>query len=366
MVYLCLLVVLLAFLIWFIHFHKIYIKTSTMAAVMSLGIIAQGVLFNYFGNQFSQGFLGKFLSIINLSLWLAFVISFFMAFFGGKFKEIHYSNQINRFAMGTWIAGTSICGILLHVEFNQLVFIPRFITVINVVLWVIYIGISSKTLIEIIRTKRFKNVHGILLLTTVSTQSIVLLINTVFKGLPSIMNMTFLIIGFCFYMICAFFILFRYLMSSWSIEKDWNNTNCILHGALSISGIACIKTGLVNADMITFIWVSAMMIFLLIESVEIFRMIKRIKHYGIQKGIWIYDVTQWGRIFTFAMFYTFTSTIKQNFELLVFIKEEIIHTGIWIVLSLLIIEIVLCSNFIIKTYLTSQKEMHKENEVTFP
>ncbi|MDF2790344.1 MAG: hypothetical protein K0S80_3444 [Neobacillus sp.] len=64
--------------------------------------------------------------------------------------------------------------------------ISVFIAIINIVLWIIYIGISVKTFLEISRTKSYQNVHGILLLTTVSTQSIVLLFNTVFKEFPDI------------------------------------------------------------------------------------------------------------------------------------------------------------------------------------
>lgn len=337
---------LFTYILLFIIINRVYIRTSTMAAVMSLGIFIQGVLLNYFGTQFFQGIYGKTLCIIVLTLWFSFILSIFLAYLDGKFKEIHYSNLINRFGMGTWVAGTSICWILFHKQFSQLGFISEIMVFINVVFWIIYIGISLKTLFELPRTKLFKNVHGILLLTTVSTQSIVLLINTVFKESPSIVNIVLLIIGFSFYLICAFFILHRYFKNPWSIESDWNNTNCILHGALSISGIACLITGLINEDIVHFIWVLSLIVFIIVETIEVNRFIRRIQHYGFKVGIFIYDVTQWSRVFTFAMFYTFTSKIETDLPMLAFIKNTILTAGVWVILPLLMIELMLCLSFV--------------------
>jgi hypothetical protein len=106
------------------------------------------------------------------------------------------------------------------------------------------------------------------------------------------------IMGFCFYMVSAFYVIKRYITSSWSIELDWNNTNCILHGAISISGIACMTTKVLNESSIHFIWTLALIVFFIVECIEISRFFKRIKKDGVKKGILIYDVTQWSRIFT--------------------------------------------------------------------
>lgn len=366
MVYLLILIFLIVCIILFFTFKKIYIRTSTMAIVMTIGIVTQGVLLNYLGTQFFQHIFGKILSVINLSLWFAFILSLFIASLDGKFKDIHYSNRINRFGIGTWIAGTSISGILFYKQFFQWGFISVIIALINIVLWIIYIWVSVKTFIEISRTKSYRNVHGILLLTTVSTQSIVLLINTVFKELPAFFNLSLLIIGFCFYLVCVFFILYRYLKNSWSIEMDWNNTNCILHGALSISGIACIVTGIISIDIIRLIWRAAFIIFITVETIEIYRLFKRIKNFGFKNGIFIYDVTQWSRVFTFAMFYTFTSLIHTHLFIGSFVIDTILNVGVWVVMLLLMFELMLSFSDGIKTYKNSSREIVKENEVSSP
>lgn len=337
-----------------------------MAVVMAIGIVTQGVLLNYFGIHFFQHIFGKILSIINLSLWSAFIFSFFIASLDGKFKSIHYANVINRFGIGTWVAGTSISGILFYKQFSHWGFISVIIAFINIILWIIYIWISVKTLIEISRTKSYQNVHGILLLTTVSTQSIVLLLNTVFKDLPDIFNLFLLIIGFCFYLVCVFFILSRYLKTSWSIEMDWNNTNCILHGAISISGIACLVTGIISIDMIRWIWRASLVIFIAVEAIELYRLFKRIRHYGFRGAIIIYDVSQWSRVFTFAMFYTFTSVIHTYLFAGSFVINTILKAGVWVVIILLSIELMLSLRDAIKNYKPSRREIDKENEASTP
>ncbi|WP_223590720.1 hypothetical protein [Neobacillus bataviensis] len=366
MLYLSILIFLFVCIILFFTFKKIYIRTSTMAIVMAIGIVTQGVLFNYFGTQFFQHIFGKILTIINLSLWFAFILSFVIALLDGRFKDIHYSNRINRFGIGTWVAGTSISGILFYKQFFHWGFISEMIAYINIVLWGIYLWVSVKTFIEISQTKSYRSVHGILLLTTVSTQSIVLLLNTVFKGFPVIFNLSLLIIGFSFYLVCVFFIIYRYVKSAWSIELDWNNTNCILHGALSISGIACLVTGIISIEAIRWIWRAALIIFITVESIEVYRLFRRIKYYGFKNGIFIYDVTQWSRIFTFAMFYTFTALIHTHLFIGSFVIDTILNLGVWVVMILLLFELILSFRDVISTYKKSSRRIGKENEITSP
>lgn len=364
--YLYILIFLFAFIILFFTFKKIYIRTSTMAVVMSIGIFTQGVLLNYFGTQIFQHSFGKILSIINLSLWFAIICSFLITCLDGKFKALHYTNQINRFGIGTWVAGTSINGILFYKQFIQLGIFSEIIAFINMVLWAAYIVICIKTFGEIVRTKSYQNIHGILLLTTVSTQSIVLLLNTVFKQFPVIVNLSLIIIGFCFYIFCIFFIIYRYFKCPWSIDLDWNNTNCIIHGALSISGIACLVTDTIHIDMIRWIWRCAFIFFLTVESIEAIRLFRRINLYGLKNGIFTYDVTQWSRVFTFAMFYTFTSLIHTHLFIGSFVIDTILNIGVWVVMLLLMIELMLSLSFLIKSFKKSSEDILQENKVTSP
>ncbi len=336
-------------LISFIFLNKIMIKTSTMAAIMALGILIEGVISNFFGHSVFYGVYGKILSIIIIALWISFLFSLCLSFVNKKFKDMHINNPINRFGMGTWVAGTSICGMIIFQQFSGWIFFTKILSYLNVGVWLLYIGMCIRGYYELYKNQQSKNVHGILLLTAVSTQSLVLLLNTVYDGIPFVSSLFLLAIGVCFYVISCFFIIKRYSSRtvSWSIVKDWNNTNCILHGALSITGLASITSHAVNNQSIIGIWILVAVIFLIVESFEVHRLIKRMKDLGIQKGILIYDVSQWSRIFTFGMFYTFTSLIEPRSLFILFVQKMISTIGVWIIFALVIIEILLCFHFLL-------------------
>lgn len=153
MIYTLLLFLLSACLVCYIQLNKVFIKTASMAVVMALGIIIQGVLLNFYGTSIYYSSFGILLCIVVLSLWITFTTSLFLSYLKGIFIEKHYSNQINRFGIGTWIAGTSICGILFYKQFIQWGIISQVITYMNIILRMIYIGISIRTLIEITKIK---------------------------------------------------------------------------------------------------------------------------------------------------------------------------------------------------------------------
>jgi hypothetical protein len=323
-------------------FKKIYIKTSSMAIVMAFGITVQGVILNCFGEDFFYGNYGKLLSWITLLLWGYFSFSFFISGFNiRKFKQLHYANPVNRFGIGTWVAGTSLCGILLYEQLVKWEYVAIIISYLNLFLWFVFIIIALKGFIEIHKTNQFPKVHGILLLTTVSTQSIVILFNTIYHQVPALFDIALISFGICLYLISLFFIIKRYCRHTWTVEKDWNNTNCILHGAISITGLACIVSGAVSYSAILFLWGCAILLLLFVEALEGYRLTRRIKLYGIRKAIFTYNVTQWSRIFTFSMFYTFSILLNSHSVFISSIQHIIKIIGTWIIFSLLFFELII-------------------------
>jgi hypothetical protein len=340
----------------FIILKKINIHTAAMAAVMAFGIVTQGVLLNFFGMPFFLGSFGKILSIADLALWLAFLVSIGMTIFKGEFKMLHYANPINRFGIGTWVAGTSICGIIFYRQFGAGAE-AQALAILNAGLWVFYIWISLLGFKEL-RTSSFgRQAHGVLLLTTVSTQSLVLLFNTVFHEVPAVLNAALVFTGLLFYFISAWFILKRYAVRGWNIAKDWNNTNCILHGALSISGLAIYKSGFADGSAVMWFWLAVFLVFLIVEAFELIRLGLRIRLYGLKEAIFTYDVTQWSRIFTFAMFFTFTFFIESP------LQAFILNTGIWIILLLLAVEVYLCADSLRSKQVRIPAAFRKETSV---
>jgi hypothetical protein len=125
-------------------------------------------------------------------------------------------------------------------------------------------------------------------------------------------------------------------------------------------------TKVLNESSIHFIWTLALIVFFIVECIEISRFFKRIKKEGVKKGILIYDVTQWSRIFTFAMFYTFTSLIHFHESMLGVVRSLILSAGIWFIIALLIMEVILSLVFVLNTYTKSIIGKQKENGVSLP
>ncbi len=334
-----------------------------MAVVMAIGIVTQGVMLNYFGPN-GIGIYGKILSIINLALWMSFATSFFMTSVRKKFRQFHFSDIINRFGMGTWIAGTSICGILIHRQFFGWAFVVEVLLYVNFVLWLVYLCVCMISIRDIYKYDLMEKVNGIILLTTVSTQSLVLLMNTVYAETPEFINISMIAIGVCFYFMAAFLVTKRHIRSraSFSVDEDWNNTNCILHGALSITGLACLFSTNVNEQIILCIWICAFTVFILVELVEIYRLIIRIRNHGIRMGILVYDVSQWSRIFTFGMFYTFSFILDSQFVFQQVVQNIIVNSGLWFILVLTVMEIMLSLKFSFTTWKMNIVDKRKLNE----
>ncbi|MFD2193219.1 hypothetical protein [Oceanobacillus bengalensis] len=309
--------------------------------MMALGISMQGVVSNFLGPSFFQSAFAKIIPTIILAIWISFIFSIVLSYFNGRFRELHVRNAVNRFGIGTWVAASSICGILVSKHFTEWGIIAKVLCCLNVMFWIFYIIICIKAFFEIHHNHLMKNSNGIFLLTTVSTQSIILMLHTVFGEIPKMITISLLFIGLGFYLISATFIIRRYVTNQWAIETDWNNTNCILHGALSISGLVCIVSGIAPEKVLMLLWIFTLVVFLIVECLELCRIYKRIVTYGLKKGMLIYDVSQWSRVFTFAMFYTFTSLIHLTSSQFTMIQSIILQFGIWVVLLLILSEIIL-------------------------
>lgn len=327
--------VLTCALIYYFYKQKIYIQTALLAIVMALGIFTEGVLLHYLGLDFFRGAPGKLLSIIIISIWLSFFGSILMTVKDRSFNSRHVENPLNRFGIGTWIASTSICGIIINEQFNPL-YIPELITVANFLLWICYMSISVHAL-RVLDKNSYK-VHGIILLTTVSTQSLVLLTHAIFGESSLLLFQGLILTGIIMYVVSLVMIMKRYLKSDWSIAHDWNNSNCIIHGALSITGLAAVTSGAAPSLIIEALWVMACIMFVFVEILEIYRLIIRLRYFGIRKGIFTYNVSQWSRIFTFAMYYTFTIMMKPEGIVMLIGQELISSAGVWVLVGLLLIQ----------------------------
>lgn len=315
--------------------------TPAGAIVMACGIFINGAMKNI---KFLEKNFSSLSAMLLLLLWIFIWFSFLKSFLNGTYKELHLKNPIKSFAIGTWVAGTSVTGIAVFQRFQQFKFIAYFLFFLNIAIWVFYLGALIRGYNAIFKNKLQNKVNGVLLISTVSTQSIVVLAGTIFDSSHLILeSRAFIFLGILFYIFAFVLIIKRYLFNIWNIEDDWYNTNCILHGAMSITGLASVVSTAISGKMILIIWLWVLVWFVIVETIEITRALKRVKKYGFIKGIAVYDVTQWSRIFTFGMLYTFTMRFNLKSagvsnELLFNIKSFILQSGTWVMVIILLIE----------------------------
>lgn len=315
------------------------LDTPAGAIVMACGIFINGALknFSYIDN------LGGFFAVCLLLLWLYIMSSFAATAFNKTINSIHFENPIKSFAVGTWVAATSVLGVTLYQRLPRLAFLVQLLLFVNMAFWLFYICICCKNYRSIFGKQLYDKVHGVLLLPTVSLQSIAVLGNTAYPGsFPATATRIILSVGITLYFIGFVFVIRKYFFTrTWGIEDDWQNTNCILHGAMSITGLASVVSGAISPGLVLWIWMWAVVWFVIVEIIEIYRAWRRIKKYGWAKGILVYNVTQWTRLFTFGMLYAFT----MRFELssaagfLLGIQEFILKYGKWVIILMLILEV---------------------------
>jgi hypothetical protein len=131
------------------------------------------------------------------------------------------------------------------------------------------------------------------------------------------------------------------------LADDWDNTNCIIHGAMAITGNAAVRSGVLPTGLVIGIWVWTAVMFVLVEGIEIGRLVVRVREYGWGRGIFSYNVSQWARNFTFGMFYIFTLLLQSHLgsapeagaPWLVAIQNGIMAGGQYVVLFFLAVEV---------------------------
>lgn len=337
--------------VFFVVLRAIFMKgttidTSSGAALMAIGIFINGALKTF---DHMNDMLGTLITISLFALWIIFMWFLFLSILRKTFMEEHVNNPVKSFAMGTWIAGTSVCGTAIYLRLPELGPIVMFMSFINVCFWFYYIVICIKNFMKLYQEKRYKLTHGVILLSTVSTQSLVVINYTLFRGMfPSYIYAFFIYLGTVFYFVGFVLIVKRYSKwKEWKIADDWQNTNCILHGAMSITGLASAVSGAVPDGFTLFVWIWVLVWFVIVECIELWRVLSRIHHYRFNLGFGTYDVSQWARNFTFGMLYAFTA----NFDIvstsfggnlfLVHLRSLILGYGHWVVLAILINEILL-------------------------
>lgn len=346
-------------------FQKIPLSISDGSIIMASGILTS-VLISH--NSSIAQELGPGIILFILALLLSIFSGFFQtrqqrALLKKKLEEV-----IPRFEIGTWIAAISVTVTVLSQEWRIYQWMNDFLILlygIGFCLWFGYFLMIIPGFYQIVRNSLYTKVHGGILLSCVATQSLVVGLNylPINQTIPDIINLFFIISGTVFYITGFLLIIWRYIKDhSKSTWLTWPNTNCIIHGAMSITGLASSVSGLVSPHMIAVIWLYVVITFFLVEVIECFRMIQRIKNYGIQKGLLVYHPSQWARLFTFGMLVMFSmkaplsSSFLSSMPNILLLHEAIIQYIGWTVSLLFVIEVGLFARFCLESVHKQKKD----------
>lgn len=343
-------IILLAGFVVFYSIHRYGMKKGTPATASGAIVMAFGIFMNGAVYEFSLlGRLALYFAVCLFLSWLFIAASFIRLAWKKELVTRHFTDPIRTFAVGTWVAGTSVCFTVVIHHFPEFHWMARGIGVLTVFLWMYYIKLSVVNFKRLFTSDLYRKAHGVILLSTVSTQSLVILHKTLYGGrIASWIYLGFIILGFIFYAAGFYLIAKKYVLKkNWNITDEWPNANCILHGAMSITGLACVITGAVSENMTLLIWLWVLLWFAIVESAEGWRAFLRIRKYGIHQGVGLYHISQWSRNFTFGMLYAFTYTFDldhtflANSALFHTIRNGILNYGAWVVAAVLANELLL-------------------------
>ncbi|WP_079528965.1 hypothetical protein [Halobacillus hunanensis] len=318
------------------------INPASGAIVMAVGIFLFAPINAFpFLHQVLGGILAAGLGVVGITIYQGLT----RQFFDRRFLIPFLRNPINSFTMGTWIAGVSVLCNVIEKYYPATILVVQTIAAVNTLLWVVFLLSCALNFKELMARPTKHAIHGVVLLSTVATQSVVIAWINLYPFMPQSLISVVIGLGFIFYMCGVVLIVVRYGNEvEWTLADHWTNTNCIIHGALSITGLALVSANIGTSVFLMIFWLVVFLLLIVVESVELIRAVKRIRQLGWRKGLFTYNISQWSRNFTFGMFYAFSMTMHHNphyMNAMYNFHESFLAIWAWIVLIALIIEMVL-------------------------
>ena len=317
--------------------------TASGGIVMAIGIAAIAALPH--GQPFDAS-LQEAVGLFLLAAWAVLAVAFAAALREGGLAR-HLRPPVGRFAVGTWVAATAVVCRLVTLRFPGWPWLSAAFGEIALLIWLCFLPAMLTGFRAIAASPARLQANGVVLLSAVSTQSLAIVLLSLFGegSIRSAALLALIVLGYAFYVLAAALVVARYLHDpGWRLTEDWNNSNCILHGAMSISGLAALLSGVFPSVVPLLTWIYAALVFLIVEAIEVARLWQRLRAYGLRRGLLVYDVSQWSRNFTFGMFYAFTLAFAERLQAPVpvrAVQTAVLLYGRYVVLVLLVLEIAL-------------------------
>jgi hypothetical protein len=286
-----------------------YSTTSASGAIMAIGIFLLSVL-PYLPPELSL--FKPYLTLELLVIWL-FIAESYLQCYLHKHFYIHNRHILSRINVGTWVVSTAVLSLLWLKSFQDLDEIALLLAFVAIGVWVEYMKIMLGDLNILARHPVGLKLNGTLFLITISTQAIAILLSTIFHDwLPLPILVILILVGYFYYGVCLILSIRHYMQVRLRhVILEWAHTNSMLHGALSISGLACLKAVLISSAVIISTWIAAIVLFIVVESIAFTRLLFNIQKKGWRTAVWKYDISQWSRSFTYSLFYAFTVAIER-------------------------------------------------------
>jgi hypothetical protein len=205
--------------------------------------------------------------------------------------SVHTTPVIGSFAIGTWVAGSTVMARMAMLAAPGALWLAKAAFFVSAAIWIWFIPRALRNLVRILRARQMCP-SGIILLSTVATQAVALMALRLFPAAPHIRWAAMILMGLgaACYLVGLFIIIRRYAEdASWRLAADWENSNCIIHGALSIGGLTAVVSDVLNVKALTLLWTCTILVFIAVESVEAGRLVERLRLLGWRDGLLIYD-----------------------------------------------------------------------------
>lgn len=256
---------------------------------------------------------GRALVLELLVVWGYLAYSYLESALAGQLGRT-VRQPMSAFAVGTWVAGSAVLGRAFVEVLPEWRVVAVALWVVAAIVWVFYLSLLPEAFRDASNLSGGFRATGVLLLPVVATQSLVVSGDVVLPGgLPILASAVLIVCGYGLYALGLVLLVRRYLLrSDWSLADDWEDSNCILHGALSITGLAIVQSAALPGGLAATTWLVAFVLFVAVEGVEVARAFVRVRGYGLRDGLLAYHAPQWSRNFTFGMFYAFTLQLAQS------------------------------------------------------
>lgn len=270
-----------------------------------------------------------------LILWFYYAVELMQDYVHDEFTM---DSLADRLSVGAWVTGTILTALLLHQVERTLHGFIVLLGLVSVVLYLFYLWIMFQWCLMYWR-KRFKlQANGLILLVTISTQSLVMLMGELFRDdIPAEYYQIIISLGAILYFVGMLAVV-RYLFIARNglAAVGWWNVNTLIYGAVSITGIAMLETGVFPAWVIDGIGFFVILTFVIVAVVEVSRFILRVQCKGIRAGVLVYHPSQWYRVFSCTAVFAFAlSYYNHDFTENVFITW-VAHVGVYFITLLIV------------------------------